>query len=116
MEAAAAAAPPRGPGAARGAPRGAAPAPLNPSSSGRRFASAAMLLAKTFWCAWSALSFARASLECVASSATRAISAGERVRVAQKLLRLLALDLVALVALDLLLLHLLLVRHHGVRT
>jgi len=41
---------------------------------------------------------------------------GERVRVAQKLLRLLALDLVALVALDLLLLHLLLVRHHGVRT
>ena len=41
---------------------------------------------------------------------------GERVRVAQKLLRLLALDLVALVALNLLLLHLLLVRHHGVRT
>ena len=41
---------------------------------------------------------------------------GERVGVAQKLLRLLALDLVALVALDLLLLHLLLVRHHGVRT
>ena len=40
----------------------------------------------------------------------------ERVGVAQKLLRLLALDLVALVALDLLLLHLLLVRHHGVRT
>ena len=41
---------------------------------------------------------------------------GKRVRVAEELLRLLALDLVALVALDLLLLHLLLVRHHGVRT
>jgi len=41
---------------------------------------------------------------------------GERVRVAQKLLRLLALDLVALVALDLLLLHLFFVGHHGVRT
>ena len=69
---------PRGPGVPRGpeAPRGgAAPAPLNPNSSGRRFASAAKLFAKTFWCAWSALSFARASLECVASSATRAISA-----------------------------------------
>jgi len=41
---------------------------------------------------------------------------GERVRVAEELLRLLALDFVALVALDLLLLHLLLVGHHGVRT
>jgi hypothetical protein len=41
---------------------------------------------------------------------------GERVGVAEELLRLLALDLMALVALDLLLLHLLLVRHHGVRT
>ena len=41
---------------------------------------------------------------------------GERVGVAEELLRLLALDLVALVALDLLLLHFLFVGHHGVRT